>query len=303
MLPVKRCQRPIFLDPSDTFFSNQNLCFMLQFIGNSTMNFKSSIGLALAFCGLLLFTSARVSTSITQSAHTSPSAALHPVVLELFTSEGCSSCPPADALLKKLDEVGQIGDVEILVLEEHVDYWNHLGWTDPFSSHDWTERQEQYARSLRHDGIYTPQLVLNGSIDLVGNSERAVLRQISELRKTPEVAMRISSFNLSSKSAQIAIEFESSSSDLHSADLCLAVTERGLSSDVRQGENQGRNLAHAAVLRSLTHVRMPQAGSSQAAASVSLDKAWKPENLRVVAFLQDRKSLHILGAAASSVSH
>jgi hypothetical protein len=294
---------PHFLDPPDTFFSNQNLYFMLQFIGNFTMNFKSSIGLALAFCGLFLVTSARVPTSTTQAAQTSPSAAAHPVVVELFTSEGCSSCPPADALLKKLDDVGQIGDVQILALEEHVDYWNHLGWTDPFSSHDWTERQEQYARSLRHDGVYTPQLVLNGSIDLVGNSERAVLRQISELPKTPEVAMRISSINLSSKSAQIAIEFESSSSDLHSADLWLAVTERGLCSDVRRGENQGRNLAHAAVLRSLTRVRMPQAGSSQATASVSLDKAWKQENLRVVAFLQDRKSLHILGAAASAVSH
>lgn len=275
---------------------------MLQFIANLTMNCKSSIALALAFCGLLLATTARVPTSTTQSAQTSPNAKAHPVVLELFTSEGCSSCPPADALLKKLDDTGQIGDVEILALEEHVDYWNHLGWTDPFSSHDWTERQEQYARSLRHDGVYTPQLVLNGSIDLVGSSERAVLRQISEQAKTPDVAMRASSINLSSKSAQIAIEFESSS-DLPSADLWLAVTERGLSSDVRQGENQGRNLAHAAVLRSLTRVRMPQAGSSRAIASVSLDKAWKPENLRVVAFLQDRKSLHILGAAASSVSH
>ena len=267
------------------------------------MNVKNSIGLGLAFCGLFLVTSARVPTSTTQSARSSASASAHPVVVELFTSEGCSSCPPADALLKKLDDVGQIGDVQILALEEHVDYWNQLGWTDPFSSHAWTERQEQYARSLRHDGVYTPQLVLNGSIDLVGNSESAVLRQISELAKTPEVAMRASSVNSSSKSAQIVIEFESSSSDLHSAVLWLAVTERGLSSDVRQGENQGRNLAHAAVLRSLTSVRMPKAGSSEAIVSVSLDKAWKPENLRVVAFLQDRKSLHILGAAATSVSH
>jgi hypothetical protein len=292
-----------FFDSPDTFCYHRYLYFMLQFIGNFAMNFKTSIGLALAFGGLFLFASTRASTSITQSPTMPSNAAARPVVVELFTSEGCSSCPPADALLKKLDDAGRLGDVEILALEEHVDYWNHLGWTDPFSSHDWTERQEEYARSLRHDGVYTPQLVLNGSVDLVGNSERAVLRQISELPKTPEVVMRISSINLSSKSAQVAIEFESTPRDLHSADLWLAVTERGLSSDVRRGENQGRNLAHAAVLRSLTRVRMPQASSSQTIASVSLDKAWKPENLRVVAFLQDRKSLHILGAAASSFSH
>ena len=266
------------------------------------MNVKTSIAVALSFCALFLFTTTRTATSITQSPTMPPSTAHSAVVLELFTSEGCSSCPPADALLKKLDDAGRVGDVEVLAFEEHVDYWNHLGWTDPFSSHDWTERQEQYARSLRHDGVYTPQLVLNGGIDVVGNSEGAVLRQISEFPKTPEVALRISSINLSQKSAQVTVEFESSPQDLHSADLWLAVTERGLSSDVARGENQGRNLVHAAVLRSLTRVRMPQAGSSQTTAVVSLDKAWKPENLRVVAFLQDRKSLHILGAAASSIS-
>ena len=229
----------------------------------------------------------------------------HAVLLELFTSEGCSSCPPADAFLKALDDAGHVDDVEIIAIEEHVDYWNRLGWTDPFSSHNWTERQERYARSFRHDGVYTPQLVVNGRSEVVGSSAREARPQIIEASKTPTAELHLSLANLSSQSAEVTISVENIPPEAHAAELWLAVTERGLASNVLRGENEGRNLTHAAVLRSLSHVRTQHAdaGSAKATNQVALDSSWKRENLRFVVFLQEPKTLHIFGAAAGSIPH
>ena len=229
----------------------------------------------------------------------------HAVLLELFTSEGCSSCPPADAFLKALDDAGRMDDVEIIAVEEHVDYWNRLGWTDPFSSHNWTERQERYARSFRHDGVYTPQLVVNGRSEVVGSSAREARPQIIEASKSPTAELHLSLASRSSQSAEVTISVENIPPEAHAAELWLAVTERGLASNVLRGENEGRNLAHAAVLRSLTHVRAQHAdaGSGKATNHVALDPSWKRENLRFVVFLQEPKTLHIFGAAAGSISH
>jgi hypothetical protein len=226
---------------------------------------------------------------------------LRPVVLELFTSEGCSSCPPADAFLKQLDDAGRLNNVEIIAIEEHVDYWDHLGWRDPFSSHDWTARQEDYARSLGHDGIYTPQLVVNGRRDLVGSSSREARQDIVEASKVPNASLRFSAVEVSAKSAEFSISIENAPPEARSARLEIAVTERGLASNVLRGENEGRNLSHAPVLRSLTNVQIPNlSDATEVKARVQLDPSWKRENLRFVAFLQAPNTLHILGAAASS---
>src|ERR1700757_5139900 len=139
------------------------------------MRWKSVAVISLVLIAWIAFRADRAASFNTPRAAGAQSSAPHPVVLELFTSEGCSSCPPADALLKRLDEAGRFGDTDIIGIEEHVDYWDHQGWRDPFSSHDWTDRQEQYSHALHHDGIYTPELVINGLSDLVLNSEREVL--------------------------------------------------------------------------------------------------------------------------------
>ena len=228
-----------------------------------------------------------------------------PVVLELFTSEGCSSCPPADAFLKQLDDAGHVNEVEVIAIEEHVDYWDNLGWRDPFSSHDWTARQEDYARSLGHDGIYTPQLVVHGRRDLVGSSSREARQDIVEASKIPSASLRFSAVDVSAKSAEFSISIENAPPEARSARLQIAVTERGLASNVLRGENEGRNLSHAPVLRSLTNVRIPKGNSSartEVQATVQLDPSWKRGNLRFVAFLQDPDNLHILGAAAATVA-
>jgi hypothetical protein len=245
--------------------------------------------------------------------HQSPVAAIpsdgsrpRPVVLELFTSEGCSSCPPADAFLKQVAEAGRVNDVDVIAIEEHVDYWDRLGWRDPFSSQDWTERQEQYAHVFRHDGPFTPQFVVNGRRDFVSMSSSEALQSIVQASTASAAELRLSPTGDSSGSAEFSITIENAPPETHSAVLLLAVTERGLSSNVLRGENQGRNLVHAPVLRSLTRVRIPKATQSavmETKAKIALNPSWKRENLRFVIFLQEQKSLHIVGAAASSLPH
>ncbi len=229
-----------------------------------------------------------------------------PVVLELFTSEGCSSCPPADAFLKQLSDAGRVNDVDVIAIEEHVDYWDRLGWRDPFSSQDWTERQEQYAHVFHHDGPFTPQFVVNGRRDFVSMSSREALQSLVEASTASAAELHLSPTGDSPRSAEFSITIENAPPEAHSAALLLAVTERGLSSNVLRGENQGRNLAHAPVLRSLTRLHIPKAkpsGVSEMKAKVALDPSWKRENLRFVIFLQEQKSLHIVGAAASTIPH
>jgi hypothetical protein len=228
-----------------------------------------------------------------------------PVVLELFTSEGCSSCPPADAFLKQLDAADHVNNVDVIAIEEHVDYWDRLGWRDPFSSHDWTERQEQYARVFGHDGPFTPQFVVNGRRDFVNMSSRQALQSIVEASTASAAELGLSPTDVAPRSAEFSITIENAPPEAHSAVLLLAVTERGLSSNVLRGENQGRNLAHAPVLRSLTRLHVAKAnpsGVTELKAKIALDPSWKRENLRFVILLQEPKSLHILGAAASSIS-
>jgi len=230
-------------------------------------------------------------------------ASTQPVILELFTSEGCSSCPPADAFLKRLDDAGRLDGAEIIAIEEHVDYWNRLGWTDPFSSGEWTDRQERYAQAFRRDGVYTPQLVVNGRDELVGSSDRQVREAVGKAAAISSADLIISAVDVTGNAAAISFAVQNLPNEARSSQVWLAVTERGLASNVLHGENQGRNLRHAAILRSLTSVKYSPSHSSEAStttAKVSLDPSWKRENLRFVVFLQEPKSLHIFGAAAAS---
>ena len=114
-----------------------------------------------------------------------------PVLLELFTSEGCSSCPPADRLLETFDRTQPVSGADLIVLSEHVDYWDRLGWTDPYSSPLFTERQQLYVRQLHLDGAYTPQLVIDGQSDVVGSDERGVRSGILRAEARPKTAISL----------------------------------------------------------------------------------------------------------------
>lgn len=214
-----------------------------------------------------------------------------PVVVELFTSEGCSSCPPADALLMQLDAQSPPG-AEVIALGEHVDYWDRLGWKDRFSSSDYTRRQERYASRFHLNSPYTPQMVINGRAEFVGNdSSRAAsaIRDAAKPRSAPAL--------IALRPAGTAIEVSVNNAGRNHFDVFLAITESDLSTQVGAGENNGRTLRHTAVVRQLRKIGKTSSGQFTGRSDVTVDPSWRRENLRVIVFLQDPDTLEIPAAA------
>jgi hypothetical protein len=232
-----------------------------------------------------------------------------PVLVELFTSEGCSTCPPADALLTQLESSQPIPGAEIIGLEEHVDYWNHDGWIDSYSSPDWTLRQQDYVARFKGNSPYTPQMIVDGQSQFVGNNSRDAQAAIAEAAHRPKIQISITAgaaANTKNDAQRIEIRVGnmSATATQEPADLWLAVTESNLETSVKAGENAGKDLRHAAVLRSLHKIAAVPAKSSSpfiTTQQVKLKSTWKKQNLHIVVFVQERKSLHILGAASAPV--
>ncbi len=231
-----------------------------------------------------------------------------PVVVELFTSEGCSTCPPADALLIELETDQPIGGAEIIGLEEHVDYWNHDGWVDSYSSPDWTLRQQEYVARFKGKSPFTPQMIVDGQRQFVGNSARDAQDAIREAAHRAKTQISITAETPSKSDPgrfEVRVRNVAGIADQEPADVWIAVTEDGLETAVKAGENAGRNLQHAAILRSLHKIgAIPARGSSPFVLDqqVKFKSNWKRGNLRIVVFVQGRKSLHILGAASAGVA-
>lgn len=213
------------------------------------------------------------------------------VVVELFTSEGCSSCPPADKILRILHEKQPIEGVEVIALGEHVDYWNRLGWEDPYSSAQFTERQQFYSASwpLR---LYTPQMVIDGAVERLGGDGPAVVEAIRAARSSPKAPVRVA---LHDDQATVTVgELPREAA----ARVWLALVEDHLSTDVERGENQGRTLEHVGVVRRLTEIGKIEVGANDGfEATVTLDPepGWRVG--RVAALVQEVGSRRIVGAA------
>jgi hypothetical protein len=226
-----------------------------------------------------------------------------PVVVELFTSEGCSSCPPADALLQQLQLQQPVPGVEIIALEEHVDYWNHDGWVDPFSSPDWTFRQQTYVGLIKKDA-YTPELVVNGRSQFVGNDAQEAAQEIAKAAGGLKTDVAITPGNPEGKGAQhftVAVGKLAQNTGGDVAEVWLAVTEDGLHSAVSLGENAGHELHHVATLRSLRKIGVADANGASGFTGdtvVKLNSHWNPENVHVTVFVQQKKSREIVGAAS-----
>ncbi len=224
----------------------------------------------------------------------------HPVLVELFTSEGCSSCPPADALLEKMDSSPSVGGAQLIVLSEHVDYWDHDGWKDPNSSVALTERQAAYVHSLGLKEPYTPQIIVDGTSEVRANNPQQFGKVFQEAAATPKVPVRIGEVTVDAGNPAILhtrVDADGSS-DNHNADVYVAVALDRVESQVLHGENGGRHLTHVAVVVQITKVgKLPKGKTFGETVQLKLKPGTDPKNLRIVAFVQESGPGRLLGAA------
>ena len=228
-----------------------------------------------------------------------------PVLVELFTSEGCSDCPPADALLQRMDQ-SQTGGAQLIVLSEHVDYWNHIGWIDPYSSHFFSDRQTTYSDRFGLKSVYTPQMVVDGTTEFVGNNPNLANQAVQKAEAQLKVPVRISAISLDTPHvlrAHLEADALPEGSNVHKADVCLVVALDHAESQVLRGENGGRHLTHVGVVQSLTKVGNVEIGKSFAQdVQVKLDSKTDLRNLRVIAFVQQTGQRQVLGAALEKIT-
>lgn len=230
------------------------------------------------------------------SARASSEADKPPVLIELFTSEGCSSCPPADGLLQELDRQQFIAGARAIVLSEHVTYWNDLGWKDPFSKPELTERQRRYAAQFRLESTYTPQMVVNGHWEFVGSDAgaltKAVQKAAAEERLHPPTEIRIENLRVTRGVLHATVE----TGPGQDGSLFAVVAADTASTHVMRGENAGRSLNHVAVVRSLVELARVEAPLKDYVLNLPL-AADTPEKMRLILFLQDGRTGRVLGSA------
>jgi hypothetical protein len=220
-----------------------------------------------------------------------------PVLVELFTSEGCSSCPPADRLLMELDRDQPVSDAKVIVLSEHVDYWNHLGWRDPFSSAQWSQRQGDYARHFGLDSVYTPQMVIDGSRQAVGNDSDAVRRAIQLSAQEHRIAIRIS--DLRRVGDRLRVTYSAAAAP--DAILYAVLADATDHSIVARGENAGRTLDHVAVARSLAELVSLRTAAVDKTAEIALPPDDDNRRVRLILFARDSKTGAIAGVAEREI--
>jgi hypothetical protein len=248
--------------------------------------------------------------SLDQQAASGAAKPATPVLVELFTSEGCSSCPPADKLLAQIDTRQPVNGAQAIILEEHVDYWDDQGWRDPFASAAATQRQKEYAFTL-HAEVYTPQMVVDGRTELLGSDPNAAQHAIEKASAAPKPSLELTWVGATAtmggpkllhvRAGKLSDADNASASK--SAEVFLAITESHLHSDVRRGENAGRGLEHDGVVRKLTSLGKANSSgefSFDLQTGVKLSPDWKRENIRVVVFVQDTHSRRIYAATSTT---
>ena len=276
---------------------------------------RSKVGLSL-FCAVLGFglaggkPKAATAHGLPQTAQApevsqTAGAARVPVLVELFTSEGCSSCPPADTFVGKLDSAQPLPGAELIVLSEHVDYWDHDGWKDPNSSPEITQRQIAYVKELHLKEPYTPQIIVDGTSELRANDQQQVNVVLQHAVGQSTVPICIDDAKIDPKNpAVVRLRIDADGNNQkESADVYVAVALNRFSSQVSRGENSGHELTSVAVVQELNEIGTLHKGKDfDKTISLKLKPGTDPNNVRIVAFLQQPGPSRVVGAAMQKLS-
>lgn len=255
---------------------------------------KNSVIKRIAFLGVIAM-GVIVTAGFTSSKKALPENGF--AVIELFTSEGCASCPPADELIAKIQKEYNKGPVYVLAY--HVDYWNNAGWKDKYSSSVFTQRQLHYAQQLKiADGPYTPQAIINGTKEVIGSDEKQVRQALSEaFGNAPEAELSFKTPVI--KNGDISLTYQTQAGKGHTF-LQLALVQKNAVSKVLKGENKGRTLSHIQIVRNFQSIDLK--GNDTGTAHIS----WKPgasvSNYEVIGFLQDAATGNIIAATKLPLS-
>lgn len=230
-----------------------------------------------------------ISLAFTFKNHQSPETGF--ALVELFTSEGCSSCPPADALIAKIEKENK--DKPIYILAYHVDYWDRLGWKDTFSDSRYSERQKQYATWLKLSTIYRPQIVVNGRLEFVGSQERTLHNAIAgALSETNNAKLEVSIMKQSKENLTLSYHSNRQTQDYN---LDVALIGLNASNKIERGENKGKTLSHVQIVRNLEIFKLD--GKENGTVNFHPMKEISQGNMEIIAFLQNVKTGKITAAA------
>ncbi len=216
-----------------------------------------------------------------------------PVLVELFTSEGCSSCPPADALLARLDATQFVAGAQAIVLSEHVTYWNYLGWSDPFSLEEMSQRQSRYGGRFGLDSVYTPQAVVDGAAQVLASDQAAMSHAIAGAAKRPKPELLIEGAHWNGSQIGFAVK---APEGVHGV-LTVALAENATHSNVGRGENAGRTLNHVAVVRVMKTLGRNKADEQPLILDVGSGSSLTGHSFRLVAFVADEQEGRVLAVA------
>lgn len=217
-------------------------------------------------------------------------------VVELFTSEGCSSCPPADELVAKIQQ--ENNEMPVYILAFHVDYWNKLGWRDIFSEPIYSNRQNQYSKWL-NASVYTPQVVVNGQQEFVGSDENKLRSSIrAALHRVSPGYLKLSDLKKNSRNVTLHYQIEGNAANSY---LVLALIEKTASSKVLKGENQGRTLMHVQIVRKIQAIRINEL--KEGVGELEIPEGLDRQKLEIIAFLQSGNKGEITAATRAAVNN
>ena len=216
-------------------------------------------------------------------------------LVELFTSEGCSSCPPADAVLEEVQK--KYSDKSILILGYHVDYWDKLGWKDIFSKAEFTERQNYYADVFHLNTIYTPQVIVNGKKEFIGSNKNKLISSIDEqLDEKPAMFIKLKATQ--NTSGKIDVSFSANENDSRNDQLILLLVQKMATNKIGRGENEGRTLHHINIVREISYLPIT---AKESTTTFILSSDLKKEDIFVAGFIQDKKSGKITAITSSQI--